>query len=219
MYPENSKEIKQWLDRADKVDLYEFLVRVAIERDELFYRELQRNFKPQSTQEKLAQLKGDIDLAFEKNLSSAITYDEDYEHISDFLSGIVKDAVGIVAKKDLSLAIQEILLVFEGFELIELKDDDGNVVFDDALTAISDLAQTSVKILSEEQKTVIVKTTIRISEAKAFNGWSDYRRALFDNIFMLVTDDTIKDVVKSENKFDKQYAKEYRQLYKNSTSY
>lgn len=213
MYLENSEEIKQWLDQADKADLYEFLVRVAIDRDELFYRELQRSFKPQSTKAKLAQLKDDINLVFEKNLSGTITYDEDYERVSDFLSGIVKDAGRIVAKRDLALAIQEILLVFKGFELIELKDDDGNVVFDDALKAISDLTQIGVKRLSEKQKAAIIKTTIKISGFKALKEWSDYRRALFDSIILLTTENTIKAIVKAISQFDKKYAHKYKHLY------
>ncbi len=212
---DGEKEIREWLNQADETELHEFLIRKAAALEGPFYRELRRSFKPQSDQEKLSQLKDDISQTFQENLTSPVTRDQDLNRIEIFLYDIVDDAVNFVAKKNLNLAIQEILLVFgEGFELLELEDVGGDMLFDDALRRLSTLSKAGSKSLSDKQKNDIVNAAIKASETEAMAGWPEYRSAIFDNVLLLVTDNTIGKVIKSAKSFDDQYAKDYYSIYK-----
>lgn len=176
---EEEKEVEEWLNQANEKDLNEFLIRRATPSGNTLYRELRRNFKPQSDQELLSQLKDDIDHTFQKNLANSITRDQDLDRIEDFLYGIVDDAVNFVAKKNLTLAMQQILLMFgEGFKLLELKDDDGNVLFDDALRKLSMLSQVGSKTLSDKQKDTIdtlIESVSKFDVHYARNYYSIYK--------------------------------------------
>ncbi|MCT3398868.1 hypothetical protein [Lentilactobacillus hilgardii] len=201
--------INQWLDKATKQELREIVLKQAQTDDALYY-ELQNRFGDLSDKEKLSELRAYIrNIIGDNNDRGFIDY-HDCITVCDVLDDITHKAAKVVPTEDLNFAIQEVLMVIRStIGFLERADDSSGCTtetLDFAFATLEKLSKAAATVLSDQQKTALIKSAVQVFNLKIFDDWDNFRYAIFEKTMPLISKNSLKLMEKATAKISDRYA-------------